>query len=97
MREQHGDKACLCQGWGPAKSTWVTGTNFSTGVIAMEESYRGYRITAQQSYGVWRLWVNPIHPHLPILQHPQFVCDGPIDEALRDARSRVDALLARQS
>jgi hypothetical protein len=67
------------------------------GVIAMEESYRGYRITADQSYGVWRLWVNPIHPHLPILQHPQFVCDGPMDEALRDARSRVDALLASQS
>ena len=67
------------------------------GYRRMEELYRGYRITADQSYGVWRLWVNPIHPHLPILQHPQFVCDGPIDEALRDARARVDALLASQS
>jgi len=59
----------------------------------MEELYRGYRIRPDQSYEAWRLWVNPIHPHLPILQHPQFVCDGPIDGALRDARSRVDALL----
>ena len=63
----------------------------------MEELYRGYRIRADQSYEAWRLWVNPIHAYLPILKHPQFVSDGPIDQALRDARSRVDALLASYS
>jgi hypothetical protein len=60
----------------------------------MEELYRGYRIRADQFHEAWRLWVNPIHLHLPILKNPQFVRDGPIDEALRDARSRVDVLLA---
>ena len=60
----------------------------------MEELYRGYRIRADQFYGVWRLWVNPVHPHLAVLRHPQFICDGSLDEAVRDARSRIDALLA---
>jgi hypothetical protein len=59
----------------------------------MEELYRGYRIRADQFYRLGA-WVNPIHSHLPILKHPQFVRDGPIDEALRDVCSRVDVLLA---
>ena len=59
----------------------------------MEELYRGYRIRADQFYEAWRLWVI-LSTRICILKHPQFVRDGPIDEALRDARSRVDVLLA---
>ena len=36
----------------------------------MEELYRGYRIRADQFHEAWRLWVNPIHLHLPILKNP---------------------------
>jgi hypothetical protein len=43
----------------------------------MEELYKGYQIRADQFYDAWRLWVNPIHPHLPILNILSSFAMGP--------------------
>ena len=58
------------------------------------QSYRGYEIVVEANAHGWRVWAHPRTPDLPITRHRSFHVDADTtDEALKEARRRIDDLL----
>jgi hypothetical protein len=58
------------------------------------QSYRGYEITVEPNGEGWRVWAHPMTPDLPVTKHRSFHLDaGNTEEALAEARKRIDDLL----
>jgi hypothetical protein len=57
--------------------------------------HRGYVIFVERQFSDWRVYTNPVSPVLPILSRADYVWEGDGDDALREAKRRIDELLAR--
>ena len=59
----------------------------------MEEHYRGYYIAIEYRGLNWRVNVSPAYPWFPILHCNHFDSKGSMEEAVAEARRKIDRVL----
>jgi hypothetical protein len=62
--------------------------------MSERQSYRGYELIVEANQEGWRVWSRPTMADLPITGRRSFHVDATTsDEALEEARQRIDDLL----
>ena len=64
------------------------------GMDAFRATYRGYYIYIVRKSDRWSFWIAPSTPDLPILGRPSLPSYASIETAMREARNRIDRVVA---